>query len=58
MDDLDRYRDKLMEDPAHYVALLRRQNQLHCVWHIELQQRIEKLEAENFQLRAELGLNA
>lgn len=42
---------KLMEDPKRYVALLRRQNMLHCVWHVELQQRIAELEAENEQLR-------
>jgi hypothetical protein len=36
---------KLMEDPERYVALLRRQNVLHCVWHLELQQRVAVLEA-------------
>lgn len=48
-------REKLMRNPEHYIALLRRQNQLHCVWHVELQARISALEAENAQLRE--GLN-
>jgi predicted nuclease with TOPRIM domain len=52
---LDEYREKLMRNPENYVALLRRQNQLHCVWHLELQDKITALEAENAQLREELN---
>lgn len=37
------YREKLMKDPERYIELLRRQNQLHCVWHVELQERYEAL---------------
>jgi hypothetical protein len=37
---LDEYREKLMRDPAKYAVLLRRQNALHSVWHLELQEKI------------------
>lgn len=49
-------REKLMRNPEHYIALLRRQNQLHCVWHVELQERIAALEAENAQLRKDTNV--
>lgn len=49
-------REKLMRNPERYIALLRSQNQLHCVWHVELQERIAALETENAQLRKETNV--
>lgn len=45
------HQEKLMENPVAYIALLRKQNVLHCVWHLELQAEIAKLKAENRNLR-------
>jgi hypothetical protein len=44
-DYVEAHRAKLMENPERYIALLRKQNVLHCVWHVELQERIAALEA-------------
>lgn len=40
-----------MADPVRYITLLRKQNVLHCVWHLELQQKIAELEARIEELR-------
>lgn len=45
------HQDRLMENPRAYIALLRKQNMLHCVWHLELQEEISRLRAENRNLR-------
>jgi hypothetical protein len=50
-DYVQEHRDKLMADPERYIVLLRKMNVLHCVWHVELQQRIAELEAELELLR-------
>lgn len=54
-DYVEEHRAKLMADPERYVALLRQQNVLHCVWHLELQQRIAKLEAALKLIKDEEG---
>lgn len=51
-DYVQEHQEKLMKDPERYIALLRRQNVLHCVWHVELQQEIARLKSENSNLRS------
>ena len=42
---VEEHREKLMRHPEHYIESLRRMNELHSVWHGELQERIDRLEA-------------
>lgn len=54
-DYVKEHRDKLMANPERYIALLRRMNVLHSVWHVELQERIEFLETALRLIKDEEG---
>jgi len=54
-DYVEAHRAKLMANPERYIALLRKQNVLHCVWHVELQERIAFLEAALQRIKDEEG---
>lgn len=54
-DYVKEHRDKLMANPERYIALLRKMNVLHCVWHTELQERIEFLEAALRRIKEQEG---